>query len=352
MFLSRLGHLLLFCVLAFVHTTAQAQQRIAVLELSGDGSIEETGLQFLADKIREAALVYLDTAVWEVMTQENMLVLLEANADDLAACEGECEVETGRLLGAHLVVAGSQLQFGSSYELVLRSYETESGKLLASASASAGSLDGLRAQLDDTCARLFGGRANAARPSTTGSKRIGGETSGWRMDGAQTYVVRFESVPDGAAVSLDGTLLCDVTPCSKEVSAGGHDVEMVLARYEPARQRLNIQGKAVVEVPMAPLFGWLSVRSSEPGVRITVDGESAGETPVRRLELAPGRHTVMTADERFHELGEEFSIQRDEEHVVDLAVSKRLGGLCCVANRMKLEDAGMSEAVIRALDGQ
>ena len=170
MVLRRLIHLLLFCALILAHTTAKAQQRIAVLEISGDGSIEETGLQFLADKIREAALTHLDSDEWEVMTQENMLVLLEANSDDLAACVGECEVETGRLLGAHLVVAGSQIQFGSSYELILRSYETESGRLLVSASASAESLDGIRTQLDETCARLFGARVGAARSSNSESK--------------------------------------------------------------------------------------------------------------------------------------------------------------------------------------
>ena len=138
---------------------AAQTRRVAVLEFRGDGSIEGAGLRFLADKVREAALTHLDPADWDVMTQDNMLVLLEANAQSLAACEGECEVETGRLLGAHLVVAGSQVRFGSSYELVLRSYETESGKLLASASASAGSLDELRAKLDGTCARLFSARA-------------------------------------------------------------------------------------------------------------------------------------------------------------------------------------------------
>jgi len=159
--------LTLTLLLLVMPCAASAQKRIAVLEIRGDGSIETAGLRFLADKVREAALVHMGTENWEVMTQENMLVLLEANAADLAACEGECEVQTGRLLGAHVVVAGSQVRFGSSYELVLRSYETETGKLIASSSASASSLDELRAQLDGTCARLFGsGMSSAAQPKS------------------------------------------------------------------------------------------------------------------------------------------------------------------------------------------
>ena len=136
---------------------ALAQQRVAVLEFAGDGSIEDNGLAFLADMVRESALKYLGSAGYEVMTRENMLVLMEMNTDDLGACEGECEVETGRMIGAHLVVAGSQVKFGSSFELVLRTYETETGRLTGSETVSAETLDALRSRLEGTCARLFGG---------------------------------------------------------------------------------------------------------------------------------------------------------------------------------------------------
>ena len=130
-------------------------QRVAVLEFDGDGSIDVRGLQFLADQVREAALRQLGAQGWEVVTRENMLVLLETNTKDLAECVGECEVETGRLLGAHRVVAGSQLMFGSTYELVLRSYDTATGRLLTSESVSASDLDELRGQLGPASERLF-----------------------------------------------------------------------------------------------------------------------------------------------------------------------------------------------------
>ena len=164
---------LLLCAGVAVPSAAQTQ-RIAVLEFEGDGSIETSGLRFLADVVREAALQNLDED-WEVVTRDNMLVLLEANAEDLDQCEGECEVETGRLLGAHRVVAGSQVKFGSAYELVLRSYDTESGRLIGSETVSAGDLDELRSLLGPASVRLFGGHApeSPTQPAGRGEVELG-----------------------------------------------------------------------------------------------------------------------------------------------------------------------------------
>lgn len=147
------------------------------------------------------------------------------------------------------------------------------------------------------------------------------------MDEVERHVVRFDSDPSGASVSLDGSLICNTTPCSKEIAAGGHDVEMVLARYEPATRTIDVRTKETIEIPLSPLFGWLSVETSVSGVTLVVDGEPAGESPIRRFELTPGRHMVLTDDGEFQEVGEEFTIERGREHRVELDVTRRLGGL-------------------------
>ena len=78
-------------------------KRVAVLEFVGDGNIDDGDLSLLSQKVRSLALRSLDPSEWEVITKENMLVLMESNAADLSGCVGECEVETGRLIGADLV---------------------------------------------------------------------------------------------------------------------------------------------------------------------------------------------------------------------------------------------------------
>src|SRR5207248_653439 len=66
----------------------------------------------------------------EVMTRENLLVLLQASGKDLANCEGECEVDTGRRIGADAIVSGEVLKVGTRFKLTLRLHETRAGMQL------------------------------------------------------------------------------------------------------------------------------------------------------------------------------------------------------------------------------
>lgn len=128
--------------LALLPSPAHAE-RIAVLEFSSDGSVADDQLVFLADMVRAAARVALDTDEWMVITRESMLVVLESNVGDLEACVGECEVETGRLIGADLIIAGGLVKFGEDFRLMLKLYETKDGNLLRTETVKAGNLSDL-----------------------------------------------------------------------------------------------------------------------------------------------------------------------------------------------------------------
>ena len=79
----------------------------------------------------------------KVMTRENVLVMLQAQGKTLADCEGECEVETGRRLGADLVVSGDLLKIGSNLKLDLRLHETKNGQLINGVRVTAATVDEL-----------------------------------------------------------------------------------------------------------------------------------------------------------------------------------------------------------------
>ena len=79
------------------------------------------------------------------MTRENVIVLLESQGKRLEDCEGECEVDTARRLGADYVVSGELLRVGSSYKLDLRLHETREGQLVGGAAASGHTVDELDA---------------------------------------------------------------------------------------------------------------------------------------------------------------------------------------------------------------
>lgn len=130
--------------------------KLAVLDFkSYVRDLQPEQVRYFADVVRSAA-VRVGPQL-EVMTRENLVVLLQASGRDLAKCEGECEVETGRLIGADVIVSGDLQRIGRKLKLSLRLHETRGGRLLAAEVSSGKDVDELDQSLQDTAARLLTG---------------------------------------------------------------------------------------------------------------------------------------------------------------------------------------------------
>ena len=318
---------ILLC-LCFALPRPVAAKRLAVLEIGGDGSLEDAQLAFLADEVRSAALDALDRAEWTVITRENMLVLMEANAVDLAACEGQCEVETGQLIGADVVVAGDMVKMGSQFRVRLKVYDTANGQLIASEKVESEEVDGVVDQISGACARLFGPLPGARRKTASAQEDafIDGGGEDWSMESTSQHVVYFETVPDGAEVSVDDQYVCD-TPCSKALVEGSHDVSLVLPRYEIAEESVRVDGPETVQKVLRPKFGWLSVETTPTDIPIAVDGEVVGRSPLSQLELPPGSHEVKIEDPSWVPDGQRITVEQALVARIELTARPRIGGL-------------------------
>ena len=104
-------------------------KRLAVLELKG-AKIEGEVLDAFADAVRGGAVEGLAGRGVQVMTRENMMVLLKEMGKKECA-EGDCEVETARNIGADLVVSGSVVRIDEAFVVTLKLHETRDGSLLA-----------------------------------------------------------------------------------------------------------------------------------------------------------------------------------------------------------------------------
>lgn len=126
---------------AYANGSKTQQERLAVLTLQNriNMSLEET--QYLTSLVRRIASKRLAHR-YLVMTQENIEVLLPPDTK-LEDCVSECQVETGRTLGARFIITGEVLRFGSSLRLTLRMHDTQSGQLLVSEVAKANDIEGL-----------------------------------------------------------------------------------------------------------------------------------------------------------------------------------------------------------------
>ena len=132
---------------------AQAQV-VAVLEFRDKVPPDQRiDAAYLSDQVRSA--VKQDLPQSRVITRENMLVLLEASGKKIEECEGECEVDTGRRIGADLVISGELLRFGTQYKLNMKLHDTRSGELLAGAVATGTTADDLDRDLPPAVGKLL-----------------------------------------------------------------------------------------------------------------------------------------------------------------------------------------------------
>ena len=116
--------------------------KLAVLDLrSYSKDVPPDNVRYFTDLVRSATLQYAPGL--EVMTRENVIVLLQSTGRKLEDCEGECEVDTGRRLGADFIVTGEIQKVGRRLKISLRLHGTRGGRLLSSTIASGNSVDDL-----------------------------------------------------------------------------------------------------------------------------------------------------------------------------------------------------------------
>jgi hypothetical protein len=127
--------------------------KVAVLNFTLRASgVEQSDALFLSDVVRGSLLSAMPGV--DVIDRDNLLVLMQASGKSLAECEGECEVETGRRIGAELVISGELLRFAGQLKLSLRLHETGSGKLLASVVVTGDALSQLEQRARGAAASL------------------------------------------------------------------------------------------------------------------------------------------------------------------------------------------------------
>jgi hypothetical protein len=137
-----------------VAAAAGLKGRLAVLDLhSYSPELHPENVRYFGDVLRGAAL--REAARYQVITRENLLALLGSSGKDLAACEGECEVETGRRVGADVIVTGEVQRVGDKYRLSFKLHETKGGRLLSTSIAGGATVDELDEDLRRAARELF-----------------------------------------------------------------------------------------------------------------------------------------------------------------------------------------------------
>ena len=151
-------------------------RRLAVLEFKG-AAIKGDVLDTFADAVRGGAVEALAGRRVQVMTHENMMVLLK-DMGKKDCSEGDCEVETARNIGADFVVSGSVVRIDAAFVVTLKLHETKGGSLLATDQIEAKSQIELLRQLREQGKNLVANNVGA-RPAvpSQGSEPAAGTRS-------------------------------------------------------------------------------------------------------------------------------------------------------------------------------
>jgi hypothetical protein len=128
--------------------------KLAVLDLKNfTRELTQQNAQYFTDVIRQASL-RMEPGL-DIMTRENLMVLLQSTGKKLEECEGECEVDTGRRIGADQIISGEIQKVGSKFKLTLKLHDTHEGRLLASSIGSGKSIDELDEGAQKAAEELF-----------------------------------------------------------------------------------------------------------------------------------------------------------------------------------------------------
>ncbi len=141
---------LLFLFIGFA--SAQENKSIAVLDIQGNG-ISLVEARTLSDELRTN---FFQMEIYNVVERGNMEAILNEQGFQQSGCTtSECVVEAGQLLGVQKMVAGSVGKIGSLYNVNLRMFDVETGRIENNVSKRyEGKIEGLLDFMGEICEEL------------------------------------------------------------------------------------------------------------------------------------------------------------------------------------------------------
>ena len=152
--------------------------------------------------------------------------------------------------------------------------------------------------------------------------RFGGKTEDWEIGAVAETIVKFDSNPAGAVVMVDGKLMCQSTPCSKTLTQGNHNIEMLKEDYVPFSKKEEIKESEAIKYTLEEDFAWLWVTGNHD-VQLKLDGKNIGEIPIKEKQITPGNHKIEHSDRCFYDSVENFTIKRGEKKTIEFNLEPR-----------------------------
>jgi len=304
----------------FLAGTVQAKKPVvAVFEIKNEANLNKGFLE----KMREVIGAELTASgIFLVLPNSRIQTALkEKVAESYKDCYAQaCQLEIGKRVAAEKTLATAVKQIGSQCIVTMQLFDLRKSASENAGTAKSGCDEGMVAKSIYHSIEQLSAQTRTTQSSKRSREIISSPRAGdknWSPDiRNQKIIVTFESEPPGAAVKLDGKLLCPVTPCKRNIRSGVRQVEMNKDQYSRKSERLSLTSSTEVNFRLEPTFGTLSVESEPANMPVYLDGKRVDSLPIRNLRLQPGQYKISVGDEcnhtEFRKIEIEPGIAREE----------------------------------------
>ena len=310
----------IFCTFSTMFAEDDEKLILAVMEFDDlSGKLPKEMLSGATEYMRSAFVASNKFIVIAKERQETAMIK-KMKAESYKLCNDKnCQIPLGKALSADTILRTSINFFGGTYTITseLISLEKEATEVGTNATFD-GSEDSLKAALDSIVAKIIGNKPADIRQGNFKEK----PDHKWQFGETKAFIINFASTPQEAAVIVDGRMICDRTPCSKQIDLGVHTIEMQKENYLPAIKEENISGERTIQYKLEEDFARLNI-SGNYATAITIDGKNAGELPIKNFIVKTGPHRIGHQNGCFYNSGEDIVVNRGEKKEIYLQLEQR-----------------------------
>lgn len=312
----------IFCTFSTIFAEDDEKLILAVMEFDDlSGTLQKEMLSSATEYIRSAFVASNKFVVIAKERQEKAMIK-KMKAESYKLCNDKnCQIPLGKALSADTILRTSINFFGGTYTITaeLINLEKEATEVGTNATFN-GDENSLKAALDAIVGKIIG---NMFQQSNVRQGKFKEKPNhNLQIGDSKAFIINFLSNPQEAAVIVDGKMICDRTPCSKQIDLGVHTVEMQKEDYLPSIKEENISGERTISYKLEEDFARLNI-SGNYATAITIDGKNAGNLPVKNFIVKAGPHRIGHQNGCFYNSGEDIVVNRGEKKEIYLQLEQR-----------------------------
>ena len=315
--------------ISLASTTQASKPVVAVFEIKNSANVSSEDLLTLYGLIGTELAA---TGQFSVVPNSDIKrALRDKKAESYNDCYDEsCQIEIGKELAAEMTLATSIKKLGRYCIVSMQLYNLRTG------ASDRGATQKSSCQSDELLEALIrgigqlteSGRAKTqTKASNAPDRDIGTSEKKWVPSISKEVIASFSSEPPGAVVLLNGRMLCQATPCTKNAPAGTHEVTIEKEEYFSRVERTLIGKGSKIAWKLKPRFGTVNITTTPEGLEVKVNKSTVGRTPIENFRLSPGRYEITVNDSCYYTQGKDIRIKAGEERTLVLDMQPQRGAL-------------------------